>query len=114
MRNREAYTDLNNQLFSQEYDKRQQYCQEQRGLLRDLENLKERASDCDLDDRKDQLMTVLELALPNLAVSLGDNYFPPEYARAIWQRLAPFFRLPGCIAEGGETSAVELRGFNDQ
>ncbi len=49
-----------------------------------------------------------------LAMWVRDKYFPPEYVRATWQRLAPFFRLAGCIAGGGEPLAVELRGFNDR
>ena len=40
-------------------------------------------------------MTVLKLALANLAMWVRDNYFPPEYARPTWQPLASFFPLPG-------------------
>ncbi len=68
----------------------------------------------ELDDSKDQVMTVLKLALANLAMWMRDNYFPPGYAHATWQRLAPFFRLRGCVVRGGETFAVELRGCNDR
>ncbi len=155
-RSREAYTELNNRLFSleaqgvpereyharrkelvaeveremgdywqsyyrahdrcsREYDKWQRYCREQRELLRELEDLEAGERQMyELDDSKDQVMTVLKLALANLAMWVRDNYFPPEYACATWQRLAPFFRLPGCVAGGGETVVVELRGFNDR
>ncbi len=68
----------------------------------------------ELDDRKDQVMTVLKLALANLAMWVRDTYFPPEYSRATWQRLAPFFRLPGRVVQAGDTLDVELRGFNDR
>ncbi len=98
-----------------EYAKWERYCREQRGLLRELEDLKagERRM-YELDDSKDRVMTVLKLALANLAMWVRDNDFPPEYARAAWQRLAPFFRLPGRVVWGGETVNVELRSFNDR
>ncbi len=100
---------------NREYAKWERYRREQRELLRVLEDLA--ASEkrmYELDDSKDQLMTVLKLALANLAMWVRDNYFPAEYTRATWQRLAPFFRLPGRIAWGGETVDVELRPFNDR
>ena len=52
-----------------EYDKWQRYCWEQWELLGELEDLKagERRM-YELDDRKDQVMTVLKLALANLAM----------------------------------------------
>ena len=68
----------------------------------------------ELDDRKDQAMTALKLALCNLAMWARDRYFPPEYAHATWQRLAPFFRLPGRVMWGPESVSVELRAFNDR
>ena len=68
----------------------------------------------ELDDSKDQVMTVLKLALANLAMWVRDNYFPPEYARATWHHLAPFFRLPGRVVCGPDGVGVALRGFNDR
>jgi len=68
----------------------------------------------ELDDSKDQLMTVLKLALCNLAMWVRDKYFAPEYSRGTWPRLAPFFRLPGQVAWGTDTSSVELRAYNDR
>ncbi len=100
---------------NREYAKWERYCREQREILRVLEDLKagERRM-YQLDDTKDQVMTVLKLALANLAMWVRDRYFPPKYANATWKTLAPFFRLPGRVAWGGETMDVELRGFNDR
>lgn len=68
----------------------------------------------ELDNRKDQVMTVCKLAMANLAMWVRDHYFPPSYAHATWLRLAPFFRLPGTIVSDATTTRVELRPFNDR
>ncbi len=98
-----------------EYAKWQAYCREQREILRELEDLKAGEMQMyELDDRKDQVMTALKLGFANLAMWVRDNYFPPEYARATWQRLAPFFRLPGRVSSGEHLVLIELRSFNDR
>ncbi len=68
----------------------------------------------ELDDSKDQIMTVLKLALVNLAMRARDNYFPPEYARATWHRLAPFFRLAGRVVSEADRVTIEPRAFGDR
>ena len=68
----------------------------------------------ELDNRKDQLMTTLRVALTNLVMWTRDHFFPAHYAHATWQRLAPFFQLPGHIVEQAETRLVYLRSFNDR
>ncbi len=68
----------------------------------------------ELDDGKDQVMTVLKLALANLAMYVRDRYFPPEYARATWRRLASFLCLPGRVVWRADTVTVELQTFNDR
>ena len=90
-------------------------CQRERDLLRQLEDLaaSERTL-YELDHAKDQVMTVLKLALANLVMWTRDRYFPAPYAQATWHRLAPFFRLPGRIVWGTDTVTVELRPFNDR
>ncbi len=67
----------------------------------------------ELDDNKDQIMTALKLALANLIMWVRDNYFPPEYAQATWQRLSSLFQLPTCMVWGEAAITVELRQFND-
>lgn len=51
----------------------------------------------ELDNRKDQVMTVCKVVLANLAMWVRDRYFPLSYAQATWKRLLPFFQLPGTI-----------------
>ena len=95
--------------------KQERYCQEQRALLRQLEDLaaRERAMQ-ELDNRKDHVMTVFKVALANLAMWTRDQYFPDTYSAATWERLAPFFRLPGIIRSNQQTVSVSLRPFNDR
>jgi hypothetical protein len=68
----------------------------------------------ELDHRKDQVMTVCKVALANLAMWVRDQYFPASYAHATWQRLLPFFQLPGTIIRDATTIQVELSLFNDR
>ena len=97
------------------YHKQEQYCQDQRTVLRQLEDLTagERVMR-ELDNRKDQIMTVLKVALVNVMMVVRDQCFPSGYAHATWQRLAPFFRLPGHVVWGPDTVQVALRPFNDR
>ncbi len=99
----------------QESVKHEKYCREQRELLRTLEDLtaNERVM-YELDNRKDQIMTVCKLALTNLAMWVRDRFFPSTYAHATWQRLQPFFRLPGRIQWGHDAVHVDLRPFNNR
>jgi len=97
------------------FDTCERACCQQRTLLRELEDLKgkERVM-YELEHAKDQVMTVLKLALANLVMWIRDTYFPAAYAQATWHRLAPFFRLPGRVVWGTESVEVELRPFNDR
>jgi hypothetical protein len=89
-------------------------CCQQRTLLRELEDLKQKERVMyELEHAKDQVMTVLKLALVNLVMWTRDTYFPATYAHATWLRLVPFFRLPGQVTWGTETVEVALRPFND-
>ena len=58
-------------------------------------------------------MTCLKLARAYLGMWVREQYFPATYAHATWNRLLPFFRLPGRVTEGKQTACVELRPFND-
>ena len=100
---------------NREHAKCERYCREQRDLLRALEDLttNERAM-YELDNRKDQVMTVFKVALANVVMWTRDHYFPESFAHATWQRLAPFFHLPGLVVPGPTTVCVELRPFNDR
>jgi len=100
---------------NQEHRKCERYCQEQRELLRALEDLtlSERTM-YELDNRKDQVMTVFKVALANLVMWTRDQYFPISYEQATWKRLAPFFHLPGLVRQSQDTVEVSLRPFNDR
>ena len=79
-------------------------------LLRQLTDLevKERQM-FELDNRKDQIMTTLRLALTNLAMWTRDNFFPADYAHATWKRLAPFFYCIGIYKTGGDKKSCNKR-----
>jgi hypothetical protein len=98
-----------------ESTKHEKYCREQRDILRDLEDLaaNERMM-YELDNRKDQIMTVCKLALANLVMWVRDRFFPSTYAHATWQRLQPFFRLPGRIQWSHDAIHIDLRPFNNR
>lgn len=99
----------------QESTKHERYCREQRDLLRTLEDLaaSERVMH-ELDNRKDQIMTICKMALANLTMWVRDRFFPSTYIHATWQRLQPFFRLPGRVRWDREEVHVELRSFNNR
>jgi len=59
-------------------------------------------------------MTVFKVALTDLVMWTRDHYFPESFAHATWQRLSPFFHLPGLVVQGPKTVCVELRPFNDR
>lgn len=114
----EALRDLEGRAYTacnQEFAKCARYCQQQRVVLRQLEDLHatERKM-VELDNRKDQIMTVLKVALSNVGMWARDQYFPVAYAQATWQRLLPFFELGGWVTFGTEYVKVELRPFHDQ
>ena len=100
---------------SAESQKGARYAQKQRVLLRALADLAatERTM-YELDNRKDQVMTVLKLALTNLAMWVRDCYFPASYAHATWGRLTPFFHLEGQVRLSQDEVSVALRPFHDR
>jgi hypothetical protein len=99
----------------QDWRKQERYCREQREVLRAMEDLASKEREMfELDNRKDQVMTVCKVALVNLVMWIRDHYFPLTYAHATWKRLAPFFHLPGRVTRGPRAVSVELRPFNDR
>ncbi len=100
---------------NKEFAKCEKYCREQRELLRALEDLDQQEREMyELDNRKDQIMTILKVALANLGMWVRDHYFPDSYAHATWHRLQAFFQLPGRIFWGRDRVEVELKRFNDR
>jgi hypothetical protein len=113
--NCQQYKQRAEQTYRTAWDACEHACCQQRFLLRELEDLEEKERVMyELEHAKDQLMTVLKLALANLVMWTRDTYFPAAYAQATWHRLAPFFRLPGWVFWGTEIVEVELRPFNDR
>lgn len=98
-----------------ESSKHEHYCRKPRDLLRALEDLaaRERVMH-ELDNRKDQILTICKVALVNLIMWVRDRFSPSTYAHATWQCLQPFFRLPGRVQWGREVVRVELRPFNNR
>jgi len=100
---------------NKEFAKCEKYCREQRELLRAIEDVEQQEREMyELDNRKDQIMTVCKVALANLGMWVRDRYFPVSYAHASWHRLQPFFQLPGRIFWGRDRVEVELKQFNDR
>lgn len=98
-----------------EHRKLERYCQEQRTVLRALSDLNAREQQMyELNNDKDQVMTVCKVALANLVMWTRDQFFPAEYTHATWHRLAPFFHLPGRVRSSEAMIQVELRPFNDR
>ena len=100
---------------NKEFAKCEKYCREQRELLRVLEDLDQQEREMyELDNRKDQVMTVCKVALANLGMWVREQWFPAGYAHASWHRLQVFFQLPGRIFWGRDLVEVELKRFNDR
>ena len=100
---------------NKEFAKCEKYCREQRELLRVLEDLDQQEREMyELDNRKDQEMTIFTVALANLGMWVRDHYFPASYAHASWHRLQAFFQLPGRIFWERDLVEVELKRFNDR
>ena len=84
-------------------------------MLRALSDLAAREQRMyELDDTKDQIMTVCKVALTNLVMWSREQYFPATYAHATWKRLEPFFKLPGQVMWEADCVRVKLRPFNDR
>src|SRR6202521_4857809 len=98
---------------NKEFAKCEKYCREQRELLRAIEDLAQQERDMhELDNGKDQIMTVCKVALANLGMWARDHYFRAEYAHASWRRLQIFFLLPGRVYGGTDCVTVGLKPFN--
>jgi len=103
------------QQSNQDFSKAQRYAQQQCQVMRDLLDLEAQSRHMfQLDNRKDQLMSALKVALTNLIMWTRQQFFPEDYAKATWKRLRPFLSLPGRIVKTNTHCAVHLRRFNDR
>jgi len=81
---------------NKEFAKCEKYCREQRELLRAIEDLEQQGREMyELNNHKDQIMTVCKVALAKLGMWVRDQYFPASYAHTSWHRLQPFFNCQG-------------------
>jgi hypothetical protein len=97
-----------------EFQKAKRYARQQCEVQRALLDLEAQLRDMfELDNRKDQIMSMFNITLTNLIMWVRDTFFPDSYARATWKTLQPFFRLPGRIETNTCYCIVTLRPFND-
>ena len=98
-----------------EVDKCAGYCRELRQVLRQREDLLDRARAMyELDHAKDQIMTLLKVGLANLGMWVRDHYFGESYQHCSWQRLLPFFKLGGWVSATTREVKLELCAFNNR
>jgi len=88
-------------------------CRALRHVLRQQEDLRacEREMQ-ELDNTKDQIMTLLKVGLANLGMWVRDHYFGESYQACGWERLMPFFQLSGWVAATQDEVRLDLCPFN--
>jgi hypothetical protein len=88
-------------------------CRVLRQVLRQQEDLRTCARAMwELDNTKDQIMTMLKVGLANLGMWLRDRYFGPSYQSCGWERLLPFFQLSGWVSTTPTEVILDLAPFN--
>ncbi len=96
-------------------DKCEGYCRELRQVLRQHEDLEAQARDMyELDQGKDQIMTLFKVGLANLGMWVRDQYFGESYQHCGWQRLLPFFKLGGWVTTTASEVQLEVCAFNNR
>lgn len=88
-------------------------CRALRHVLRQQEELRacEREMQ-ELDNTKDQIMTLLKVGLANLGMWVRDHYFGEGYQSCGWERLMPFFQLSGWITATEIEVRLDFSPFN--
>jgi hypothetical protein len=88
-------------------------CRALRHVLRQQEDLRtcERKMR-ELDNSKDQIMTLLKVGLANLGMWVRDHYFGESYQSCGWERLVPFFRLSGWVTATETEVRLDFSPFN--
>jgi hypothetical protein len=88
-------------------------CRALRYVLRQQEELRacEREMQ-ELDNTKDQIMTLLKVGLANLGMWVRDHYFGESYQSCGWERLMPFFQLSGWITATETEVRLDFSPFN--
>ncbi len=65
----------------------------------------------ELDNTKDQIMTLLKVGLANLGMWLRDHYLE-SYQSCGWERLVPFFQLSGWVTATETEVRFDFSPFN--
>ena len=66
----------------------------------------------ELDNTKDQIMTLLKVGLANLGMWVRDHYFGESYQSCGWERLLPFFQLSGWVTAMETEVRLDFSPFN--
>jgi hypothetical protein len=93
------------------------YCEKSCRALRHVLRQQEELRACEremqeLDNTKDQLMTLLKVGLANLGMWLRDHYFGESYQACGWERLVPFFHLSGWVTATQAEVRLDFSPFN--
>ncbi len=88
-------------------------CRALRHLLRQQEDLQACEREMwELDNTKDQIMTLLKVGLANLGMWVRDHYFGASYQSCGWERLVPFFQLSGWVTATQAEVRLDFTPFN--
>ena len=93
------------------------YCEKSCRVLRQVLRQQEDLQACEremqeLDNTKDQIMTLLKVGLANLGMWLRDHYFGESYQACGWERLVPFFHLSGWVTATQSEIRLDFSPFN--
>ncbi len=115
VRQRKAKLEKNTARSLRLLNKCEGYCRELRQVLRQQEDLQAQARDMyELDQAKDQIMTLFKVGLANVGMWVRDQYFGESYQHCGWQRLLPFFKLGGWVTTTASEVQLELCAFNNR
>jgi len=88
-------------------------CRALRHVLRQQEDLRTYEREMrELDNTKDQIMTLLKVGLANLGMWVRDHYFGASYQSCGWERLVPFFQLSGWVTATETEVRLDFSPFN--
>ncbi len=91
----------------------EQSCRALRQVLRQQEDLQACEREMrELDNTKDQIMTLLKVGLANLGMWIRDHYFGESYQSCGWERLVPFFQLSGWVTATETEVKLDFSPFN--
>lgn len=99
-----------------EQEKREGYLKEQQEkeqILAEVTQAQHEHPMYELDNRKDQFLSVLRVFMVNVLQWLRDTVFPESYLHATYKTLVPFLQMGGFVLEGTDCLDVRFDGFWD-